>query len=72
MSVKARIKKHGDKAVAALLKEFVQLNEKDAFDATNPSNLTRAQKNKSLRVLSIVTENRDEPLKGRTCADDSE
>ena len=71
MSAKAGIKKHGDKDIAALLKEFVQLNDKDTSDVTNPRNQTRSQKNKTLRDLSIVTEKRDLSTKGMTCTDGS-
>ena len=69
MSAKAGIKKHGKRAIEALLKEFTQLNDKDTFEVTDPKNLTYVQKKKDLKALSIVTEKRDESLKGRTCAD---
>ena len=69
ISAKGGIRKYGDKAVEALLKEFVQLNDKDTFIATDPKNLTESQKKKSLKALSIITEKRDESLKGRFCAD---
>ena len=41
MPDKASIRKYGDKAAAALLKEFIQLNNKETFKVTNPNNLTR-------------------------------
>ena len=54
MSAKAGIRKHSDKTVTALLKEFVQLNDEETFEATNPKNLTRLQRKKALKALSIV------------------
>ena len=69
ISSKAGIRKYRDKAVEALLKEFVQLNDKDTFEVTNPNNLTKLQNKKALKALSIITEKRDESVKGRTCAD---
>ena len=41
----------------------------DAFLDTDPKKLARAQKKKALKVLSMITEKRDESLKSRTCAD---
>ena len=69
MPAKAGIRKHGDKAAEALLKDFVQLNDEDTFEVTNPNNLTKSQNKKDLKALSIITEKRDESSKGRTCAD---
>ena len=71
MPAKVGIVKHESKAVTALLKEFVQLNDKETFEAIKPNNLTRLKKKKALTALPIITEKRDESLKGSTCADGS-
>ena len=39
------------------------------FLATDSKKLARIQKKKALKALLMVTEKRDESLKGRTCAD---
>ena len=69
MSVKAGIRQYGNRAVDALLKEFMQLNDMDTFLGIDPKKLTRAQKKKALKALSMITEKRDKSLKGRACAD---
>ena len=69
MSAKASIKLFGDKAVTVLMKEFVQLDDMNTFISIDASKLTRKQKKKALRALSIIKEKRDSTIKGRTCAD---
>ena len=69
ISVKEGIHQYGDRAVDALLKEFTQLNGMDIFLGTDPKKLVRIQKKKVFKALLMITEKRNESLKGRTCAD---
>ena len=69
MSATAGIRKHGDRAVSALLSEFAQLNSKDVFKAVDATQLTKAQKQGALRAINLIKEKRTGALKGRTCAD---
>jgi hypothetical protein len=48
MTAKAGIKKHGQLAVDALLKEFQQLHDKSVFEGIDPAKLTKAQKYQAL------------------------
>ena len=72
MSAKAGIKKHGNDARAALLKEARQLNDKNVFTAFDATSLTYKQKGEvlrtALRAVNLIKEKRDGGLKGRTCA----
>ena len=69
MSAKAGIKKHGRRAVEVLYNEFLQLNNKDVFEALNASSLSKEEKQGALRAINLVKEKRDGSLKGRTVAD---
>ena len=68
MSAKAGIKKHGNKVIEALFKDFMQLENRDTFVEVDPKNLSLEQKRNALRVVSVVKEKRVNPIKGRTCA----
>jgi hypothetical protein len=65
----AGIKKHGDRAVDALLAEFCQLDDKKVFTPMHMKNLTCKQKDNALRVINLIKEKCCGKLKGRTCAD---
>ena len=69
MSAKAGLKKHGERAWKALLKELRQLKDLDVFKAVHASSLTEKQKREALREITVLKEKRDNTLKGRTCAD---
>ena len=69
MSAKAGIKKHGDKAVMALFREFAQLHDKKVMKAVKASDLTRDQRKAALHAINVIKEKRDGKIKGRTCAD---
>ena len=71
MTAKAGIKKHGDKAVDALMAEFSQLERKNVFEAIDASTLTVEQKKAALRAINLIKEKRCGKLKGRACADGS-
>jgi hypothetical protein len=69
MSAKAGIKKHGQVTVDALYSEFLQLHDLEVFKGLQASELTKAQRNASLRAISVVKEKRCGRIKGRTVAD---
>ena len=69
MSAKAGIKQFGDRAVAALLQEFAQLDGKDVLDPINFNSLSPNQRKGALRAISLIKEQRDGRIKGRTVAD---
>jgi len=69
MSAKACLKKHGERAWKALLKELCQLKDLDVFKAVHASTLTEKQKKEVLREICVLKEKRDGELKGRTCAE---
>jgi hypothetical protein len=71
MTATAGIKKHGQRAVDALLKEFCQLDDKSVFAAVDANSLSPAQKAAALRAINLIKEKRDGELKGRSCADGS-
>ena len=69
MSANAGIKKHGGKAMEALMAEFAQLEDLTAYEPLDPTKLTRAQKKSALRAINLIKEKRCGKLKGRTVAD---
>jgi hypothetical protein len=76
MTAKAGIKKFGDKAVAAMLQEFKQLNEgavpgKPVFGTVNPSTLSWEEKKRALEAVNLIKKKRCGKIKGRTCANGS-
>lgn len=71
MSASAGIKKHGQIAVEALFKEFMQFQDKEVFAPMAPKDLTRAIKKAALRAVNLIKEKRSGTVKGRSCADGS-
>jgi hypothetical protein len=71
MTASAGIKKHGQKAIDAMLKEFCQLDDKSVFTAVDATKLSSTQKFAALRAINLIKEKRDGVLKGRSCADGS-
>jgi hypothetical protein len=71
MTATAGIKKHGDKAVDALFKEFCQLHEKNIFEPVKSNSLSHTQRREALRAIKLIKEKRCGKLKGRTCAEGS-
>ena len=74
MSAKKGIEKHGERAIAVLIKEFKQLNEgailgKPVIEPVDPQCLTVKEMRNALNVVSLIREKRDGSLKGRACAD---
>ena len=70
MSGKAGINKHGDRAVAALVKELSHnLDKKDVIEGMNFSDLSPDQRKDALRAIPLIKEKRNGVLKGRVVAD---
>ena len=69
VSVSEGIKRHGEKAIMAVLKEYEQLNDKDLFKACDGNKLTYYEKKSALNLITMVKEKRDGKIKGRACAD---
>ena len=69
MSAKAGIKKHGEEAVSAMLKEFGQLEHMKTFKPRHKHSLTRESIARAMRIITIIKEKRCGMLKGRSCVD---
>ena len=70
MTAKAGIDKHGDRAVAALIKELSHnLDKKDVIEGMNFSDLSPDQRKDALRATPLIKEKRDGVLKGRVVTD---
>jgi len=73
MSAKRGIKKFGERAVAAMIKEFKQIHEepmpgKPFVRPVDPHTLSFEQKKQALEAVTLIKEKRSGKLKGRTCA----
>ena len=68
MSVNEGIQSHGEKAVAAVLNEFSQLNDKGVFKPHRPNELKDREKSEALNLITMIKEKRDGKIKGRACA----
>jgi hypothetical protein len=71
MTASKGIKLHGAKAVAAMFKEYKQLDDLEVLGRLTPENLTHEQKRNALRAVNLIKIKRDGKIKGRTCADGS-
>ena len=71
MSAKEGIKRFGKEAEIALMQEFAQLENLNAYEALDAKLLTRAQRRAALRAINLIKKKRDGKLKGRTVADGS-
>ena len=69
MSAKAGIRKHGEKAEVALMKEFAQLEDLSVYQIIHAHTLTKEERNAALRAINLIKERRDGQIKGRTVAD---
>ena len=69
VSINEGIRRHGDKAMAAILNKYTQLNDKKVFKPYMASELTRKEKVDALNLITMVKEKRDGKIKGRACAD---
>jgi len=59
----------GEKAIAAMFKEYKQLDDLNVLGRLDPDSLSHAQKCNALRAVNLIKIKRDGTCKGRTCAD---
>jgi len=78
MPAKQGIKLFGERAIAAMFKEFEQLNkgavpgkEKPVVGPQDASLLTEEEKRRALEAVNLIKEKRTGKIKGRTCANGS-
>ena len=69
MSAAEGLKRYGDKAAEALVKEWKQLHDLEVFEGYEFNKLTTAQRASALRLVQLIKEKRCGKIKGRTCAD---
>ena len=69
VSVTEGIRRHGEKAIMAVLSEYAQLDDKKVFSACDVNKLNAGEKRKALNLITMVKEKRDGKIKGRACAD---
>jgi len=69
VSMKEGIKRYGQAAIQAVLKEYAQLNDKKIFRAVKRSALTREQRKNALTLITLIKYKRSGTVKGRACAD---
>ena len=60
-----------ERAVAALFKEYKQLNDMAVVGKVKYEDLSDEDKKRALRAINLIKEKRDGKIKGRTCADGS-
>jgi hypothetical protein len=68
-SIKAGLKKFGEKGEAAVTKELKQLHDMTTFYPVDSKTLTKEDKAKAIASLMFLKEKRDGTVKGRACAD---
>ena len=73
MNYKKGIQVHGNLAIEAMLKEYAQMGDGDkhVFIPMISRTLTREQKQKALRLISLIKKKRCGKVKGRIVADGS-
>ena len=59
MSAKEGIQRFGKAAEVALMQEFAQLENLDAYEALDAKLLTRAQRQAALRAINLIKKKRD-------------
>ncbi|GFH56495.1 hypothetical protein CTEN210_12971 [Chaetoceros tenuissimus] len=71
MTATEGIKIFQEQAVAALIKEYKQLNNMCVLGVVDYDSVTAEQKAKALRARNLIKEKRDGKIKGRCCSDGS-
>jgi len=71
MSATKGIKMFKEHVVAAMLKEYTQLDDMNAVGSLDPDKLTPEQKRRALPAVNLIKEKLNGIIKGRTCADGS-
>ena len=69
MSAKNGIKTYKERAVAAMLKEYKQLEDMAVFRPQDPKLLSKTQKRQALQAVNLIKEKRNGTINGRTCAE---
>ena len=69
VSVSEGIKRHSDKAVAAVLTEFSQFNDKQVFEPCDAKQLTKPSKREALSLITMIKQKRDGKIQGCAFAD---
>jgi hypothetical protein len=69
MTAKKGVKEYGDRAVKAIMKEYDQLDKKNAFEPRLVKTLTKEERARALRSITLIKEKRSGVIKGRTVAD---
>ena len=69
MGAKAGVKMYGDRAVNAIVSEYKQLDDKMAFKPRAVAQLTKMERERALRSITLIKEKRCGKIKGRTVAD---
>ena len=70
-SLRAGIKKFGQKGVDSAKKETRQLHERNCFRPVDVKNVTSLERKRALESLIFLTEKRDGTIKSRQCANGS-
>ena len=68
MSANKGIKEYGERAIAAIFKEYKQMHEMKVLGALDVDKLTTNEKQKSLRAINLIKLKRNGVTKGRLCA----
>ena len=76
MNANQGIKRYGDRAIAALIKECIQLDKgafpgKPVVEPMYSSDLTADEKSQAMSAVAIIKEKRNGKVKGRICANGS-
>jgi len=66
MTTNRGIKNFVEKAVAAILKKYVQLNKLNVFGSLNPDSISHEGKRKALRAINLIKQKRCGRTKART------
>ena len=69
LSLKEGIDRFGEQALAAVLSEYGQLDNKSIFQALFAHKLSKKQKSEALNLITLVKQKRCAKIKGRACAD---
>ena len=69
VSINEGIKRHGQKAIDAVLAEFMQLNDQKVFKPVVPNSLNDNDKREALNLITMLKEKRNGKVKGHACAD---
>ena len=69
MTATKGLKMFGERAVAAMFKEYKQLDDMKVLGKINPESLSANDKRQALRAINLIKEKRCGKIKGRTCAD---